>query len=117
MRLQLPNVTFQYSELKKNDGKSFYIITFKNPVRYFFEEKLTTEQAAEKKKQLQEINQTQDVTFEPARNVLMSKKQQLMLPFLMKILQVNGNFSTLMIKSNVSFLKENLGNCKQKKLR
>ena len=74
LRLQLPNVLFQYSELKKNDAKSFYIITFKNPVRYFFEEKLTTEQAAEKKKQLQEINQTQDVTFEPARNNFNVKK-------------------------------------------
>ncbi|NMH24883.1 hypothetical protein [Flavobacterium solisilvae] len=74
LRLQLPNVTFQYSELKKSGGKSFYIITFKNPVRYFFEEKLTTEQAAEKKKQLQEINQTQDVTFEPARNSFNVKK-------------------------------------------
>ena len=60
--------------MKKNDGKSFYIITFKNPVRYFFEEKLTTEQAAEKKKQLQEINQTQDVTFEPERNSFNVKK-------------------------------------------
>ena len=74
LRLQLPNVIFQYSELKKSGGKSFYIITFKNPVRYFFEEKLTTEQAAEKKKQLQEINQTQDVTFEPARNSFNVKK-------------------------------------------
>jgi hypothetical protein len=74
LRLQLPNVVFQYSELKKHDEKSFYVITFKNPVRYFFEEKLTTEQATEKKKQLQEINQTQDVTFEPARNSFNVKK-------------------------------------------
>lgn len=74
LRLQLPNVVFQYSELKKSGGKSFYIITFKNPVRYFFEEKLTTEQAAEKKKQLQEINQTQDIIFEPARNSFNVKK-------------------------------------------
>ena len=118
LRLQLPNVIFQYSELKKSGGKSFYIVTFKNPVRYFFEEKLTTEQAAEKKKQLQEINQTQDVTFEPARNVLMSKKQQLMLPFLMKILQANGSFSTLMIKSSVIFLRNLLENCKvERKIR
>lgn len=74
LRLQLPNVVFQYSELKKHDEKSFYVITFKNPVRYFFEEKLTTEQAAEKKKQLQEINQTQDIIFEPARNSFNVKK-------------------------------------------
>lgn len=74
LRLQLPNVAFQYSPLKKHDGESFCVITFRNPVRYFFEKKLTPEQAAEQKKLLQEINQTQDVTFEPARNSFNVKK-------------------------------------------
>ena len=74
MRLQLPSVVFQYSEIKKIDNTFYTVITFRNPVRYFFEKKLTAEQAVEKKKQLQEINQTQDVTFEPARNSFNVKK-------------------------------------------
>lgn len=74
LRLQLPNVVFQYSEIRKIDNAFYTFITFRNPVRYFFEMKLTAEQAAEKKKQLQEINRTQDVTFEPARNSFNIKK-------------------------------------------
>lgn len=74
LRLQLPNVVFQYSEIRKIDNTFYTVITFRNPVRYFFEKKLTAEQAAEKKKQLQEMNQTQDVTFEPARNSFNVKK-------------------------------------------
>ncbi|MFN8326423.1 MAG: hypothetical protein U0T80_11895 [Flavobacteriaceae bacterium] len=74
LRLQLPNVVFQYSEIRKIDNTFYTFITFRNPVRYFFEKKLTAEQAAEKKKQLQEINRTQDVTFEPARNSFNVKK-------------------------------------------
>lgn len=74
LRLQLPNVAFQYSDIRKIDNTFYTFITFRNPVRYFFEKKLTAEQAAEKKKQLQEINRTQDVTFEPARNSFNVKK-------------------------------------------
>lgn len=74
LRLQLPTNTFQYSPLKNQEGKSFCVITFKNPVRYFFEKKLTNEQVSEQKKHLQEINQTQEVTFEPARNSFNVKK-------------------------------------------
>ena len=74
LRLQLETVPFQFGPIKKINGKSFCAITFRNPVRYFFETKLTSETAAEKKRFLQEINKTKEVTFEPNRNSFNVKK-------------------------------------------
>jgi len=68
LRLQLETLPFQYGTIKKIADKSYCVITFRNPIRYFFETKLTTETAAEKKVWLQQINKTKDVTFEPNRN-------------------------------------------------
>lgn len=74
VRLQLPKVPFQYGTIKKIRGKSFCVITCRNPMRYFFETKLTAETAAEKKAWLQEFNTTKEVTFEPNRNSFNVKK-------------------------------------------
>ena len=68
LREQLETLTFQYGTIKKIAGKSFYVITFRNPLRYFFETKLTAETAAEKAIWLKQINKTKEVTFEPKRN-------------------------------------------------
>ena len=68
LREQLETLAFQYGEIKKIEGKSFCVITFRNPVRYLFETKLTTETAAEKANWLKQINKTKEVTFEPIRN-------------------------------------------------
>jgi hypothetical protein len=68
LREQLETLPFQYGAIKKTEGKSFCVITFRNPMRYFFETKLTTETAAEKATWLKQINKTKDVTFEPKRN-------------------------------------------------
>jgi hypothetical protein len=68
VRLQLEKVPFQYGTIKKIEGKSFCVITCRNPMRYFFETKLTTETAAEKKAWIEKINNTKEVTFEPNRN-------------------------------------------------
>ena len=68
LREQLENLPFQYNAIKKIEGKSFCIITFRNPMRYFFETKLTAETAAEKTIWLRQINKTKEVTFEPKRN-------------------------------------------------
>jgi len=68
VRLQLETVPFQYGKVIKIEGKSFCVITYRNPIRYFFETKLTNESAAEKKVWIQEINNTKEVTFEPNRN-------------------------------------------------
>lgn len=74
LREQLETLPFEYGAIKKINGKSFCVITFRNPMRYFFETKLTSETAAEKKRFLQEINKTKEVTFEPNRNSFNVKK-------------------------------------------
>ena len=68
LREQLETLPFQYGMVKKIEGKSFCVITFRNPMRYFFETKLTTETAADKANWLKQINKSKEVTFEPKRN-------------------------------------------------
>lgn len=68
LRLQLETVPFQYTEIKVIKGRSFCVITCRNPMRYTFETKLTAETAAVKAESLKEINKTKEVTFEPKRN-------------------------------------------------
>ena len=68
LREQLEILPFQYGQIKKIEGKSFCVITFRNPMRYFFETKLTTETALEKATWLKQINKSKEVTFEPKRN-------------------------------------------------
>lgn len=68
LREQLESLPFQYGMVKKIEGKSFCVITFRNPMRYFFETKLTTETAADKANWLKQINKSKEVTFEPKRN-------------------------------------------------
>ncbi len=65
LREQLETLPFQYGIIKKIKESVFCVITFRNPMRYFFETKLTTETAAQKAIWLKEIK---DVTFEPKRN-------------------------------------------------
>lgn len=68
LRLQLEMVPFQYSEIKKIEGRSFCVITCRNPMRYTFEKKLTAERIDEKTTMLKESHKTKEVTFEPNRN-------------------------------------------------
>ena len=68
LREQLETLPFQYGTVKNIEGKSFCVITFRNPMRYFFETKLTTETAADKANWLKQINKSKEVTFEPKRN-------------------------------------------------
>jgi hypothetical protein len=68
VRFQLEKVPFQYGTIKKIEGKSLCIITCRNPMRYFFETKLTSETATEKKAWIEKNNNTKEVTFEPKRN-------------------------------------------------
>ena len=74
LRFQLETVPFQFGEIKKIEGKSFCVITCRNPMRYFFEAKLTNETAAVKTDWLKDINKTKEVTFEPNRNSFNVKK-------------------------------------------
>ena len=68
MRLQLIDPVFQYSAIKKIEGKTFCVITYKNPVRYFYEDPLNANSIAQKTAFLKEINKNALITFEPKRN-------------------------------------------------
>jgi hypothetical protein len=68
MRLQLVSPVFQYGEIKKIEGKTYCVISYRNPVRYFYETKLDSNTSLIKANNLREKDQTKDVTFEPKRN-------------------------------------------------
>jgi len=68
MRLQLVSPVFTFGTVQQIEGIATSIVSYKNPIRYFFEKKLNATSADQKAKMLQEINLTKDVTFEPKRN-------------------------------------------------
>jgi hypothetical protein len=68
MRLQLVTPVFQYGEIKKISGANYCVISYKNPVRYFYESKLDANTSLIEANKLREKDQTKDVTFEPKRN-------------------------------------------------
>jgi hypothetical protein len=74
MRLELLTPMFLYSELKKIEDKSFYIVSYRNPIRYFFESKLNADSAAKKVTWLKENNNASDVIYEPKRNSINVKR-------------------------------------------
>lgn len=74
MRLEIVTPVFQYSEIKKIEGKTFCVITYRNPIRYFFENKLDNDTAVKKVNWLKENNSTKEVFFEPKRNSINVKR-------------------------------------------
>jgi hypothetical protein len=68
MRLQLVKPIFVLGPIQKIDEASYCVITYKNPVRYFYEPKLDSNSAQIQTNKLREKDQTKDVTFEPKRN-------------------------------------------------
>ena len=74
MRLELVTPVFQYSDIKKIEGKTFCVITYRNPIRYFFENKLNSDSASKKVNWLKENNNANEVVFEPKRNSINVKR-------------------------------------------
>jgi hypothetical protein len=68
LRIQMESSVFAYSGPKKIDGKSFYVVTYKNPARVFFEKKVEASTAAQKAAWLKERYRGDEVLFEPKRN-------------------------------------------------
>jgi hypothetical protein len=68
LRFQLETVPFLFGKITKKQNQSFCVVRCRNPIRYFFETKLTDEKAIEKATWLKNINKTTEVTFEPKRN-------------------------------------------------
>ncbi len=67
-RYQLEMVPFITHQTQKIGTQTFCIISCRNPVRYFFEKKLSKEEVVIKTAWLEQLNQSKDVTFEPKRN-------------------------------------------------
>lgn len=68
MRIQLVSPVFDYGAIKKIGDYTFCIVTYKNPVRYFFENKLDSNTSLIQANKLRQKDRTLDVTFEPKRN-------------------------------------------------
>ncbi|HOZ75670.1 MAG TPA: hypothetical protein PLS51_08565 [Flavobacterium sp.] len=68
MRIQMESSVFSYSDIKKIDGKTFCVVTYKNPARVFFEKKVAAAEATAKAATLKEHYRANEVLFEPKRN-------------------------------------------------
>ncbi len=68
MRIQLVNPVFEYGTIQKIGDLTFCVIAYKNPVRYFFENKLDSNTSLIQANLLRTKDRTKDVTFEPKRN-------------------------------------------------
>lgn len=73
-RLQLVQPVFVFSAIKTIDGHAFCVITYKNPTRYFFEQKLDAATANQKVAELKQTTKATEVIFEPARNSINVKR-------------------------------------------
>jgi hypothetical protein len=68
MRIQMESSVFTYSDIKKIAGKTFCVVTYKNPARVFLEKKVEASEAAGKAAALKERYRANEVLFEPKRN-------------------------------------------------
>ena len=73
-RIQIVKPDFKYSVPKKIDGTTVCIITYYNPIRYFFEIKLDAASAAKKVSALKISNNASEVIYEPKRNSINVKR-------------------------------------------
>ena len=73
-RLEIVDPFFVYSELKVINGKKFCVITYKNPVRYFFESKMDGAIAQQKASSLKSSVMAYEVVVEPKRNSINVKR-------------------------------------------
>jgi len=73
-RIQIENPTFQYSEIKKIDGKSYCVVSYYNPIRYFIEQKMDAVSGAQKAAELQQIEHATQTIYEPNRNTINVKR-------------------------------------------
>lgn len=73
-RLQLESPVFQYSEIKKIDGKSWCVISYYNPIRYFFEKKMDAATGQQKAAELKQSAQATQTIYEPKRNSINVKR-------------------------------------------
>lgn len=73
-RIQIESPTFQYSEIKKIDGKSYCVVSYYNPIRYFIEKKMDATTGPQKAAELKQIEHATLTLYEPARNTINVKR-------------------------------------------
>lgn len=77
-RIQIIEPVFQYSDIKTIEGKKFYRISYKNPIRYFFENKMDAATAQKKAAELKESAKAYEVVVEPKRNSINVKRNTIL---------------------------------------
>lgn len=74
MRLELVSPKFSYSEIRKIEGKTFCMVTFKNPIRYFYEKPYSDAEGKQKAALLRSSTMAYEVVVEPKRNSINVKR-------------------------------------------
>jgi hypothetical protein len=70
--LEIP--TFQYSEIKKIDGKSWCVVSYYNPIRYFFEKQMDATTGPQTAAELKISERATQTIYEPKRNTVNVKR-------------------------------------------
>ena len=73
-RIQIEHPTFQYSDVKKIDGKMYCVISYYNPIRYFIEQQLDEASGAKMAAKLKITEQATQTIYEPKRNTINVKR-------------------------------------------
>lgn len=80
LRYQLQTVPLKFEPIKKINDKSFCVVTCRNPVRYFFEKKISEEVIViAHTVWMEDSNNTKDIVFEPKRNSFNVKRNSIFL--------------------------------------
>lgn len=74
MRLQIENPVFKYSEVYKIDGKSYCLISYNNPTRYFYENKMSDAVGQQTAAELKISAKATQTIWEPKRNSINVKR-------------------------------------------
>lgn len=73
-RIQIESPVFQYSEIRQADGKSWCVVTYYNPIRYFFEKPLDATSGPQKAAELKQTAMATQTIYESKRNTVNVKR-------------------------------------------
>lgn len=95
MRLQIENPVFKYSEILKIDGKSYCVVSYNNPIRYFFETKLDAVTGPKKAAELKQSARANETIYEPKRNSINVKRNSQLIAIADELTQNQWKFINL----------------------
>lgn len=73
-RIQVESPAFQYSEIKKIEGKTYGVVSYYNPIRYFIEKPMNETTGPQKAAELKQIERATQTIYEPKRNTINVKR-------------------------------------------